>query len=264
MNTQVEGHGRHYSPYNTLPPPLPPPPRPIEPLLPTMPGQRWQEFSHPRPPSFHQRLPRVKELRSIALVLEIAALSSIFLGIQGASGYFAWFIGQRLSPSLLDTFLPGSQESLLCFVLNTIFFLVVLWGILPFYSIRKELPFFVSGLVVCSVGLLAVALTIMSIHVAFTAWDWSILLEEDGSMSLAKHCRAMSIFLSALWCMGWIFFILSLSYVLNFGVPDFLQQMLVDTRKLLAAAGIKPLPHPAWVDKEDFITSEEAANLLIV
>ncbi|KAK7571009.1 hypothetical protein V3481_019096 [Fusarium oxysporum f. sp. vasinfectum] len=99
-------------------------------------------------------------LRSIALVLEIAALSSIFLGIQGASGYFAWFIGQRLSPSLLDTFLPGSQEALLCFVLNTIFFLVVLWGILPFYSIRKELPFFVSGLVVCSVGLLAVALTI--------------------------------------------------------------------------------------------------------
>ncbi|KAK2667913.1 hypothetical protein RAB80_017104 [Fusarium oxysporum f. sp. vasinfectum] len=203
-------------------------------------------------------------LRTIALVLGIAALSSIFLGIQGASGYFAWFIGQRLSPSLLDTFLPGSQEALLCFVLNTIFFLVVLWGILPFYSIRKELPFFVSGLVVCSVGLLAVALTIMSIHVAFTAWDWSILLEEDGSMSLTKHCRAMSIFLSALWCMGWIFFILSLSYVSNFGVPDFLQQMLVDTRKLLAAAGIKPLPHPAWVDKEDFITSEEAANLVIV
>ncbi|KAJ9412904.1 hypothetical protein QL093DRAFT_2521881 [Fusarium oxysporum] len=64
MNTQVEGHGRHYSPYNTLPPP--PPPRPIEPLLPTMPGQRWQEFSHPRPPSFHQRLPRVKELRRCA------------------------------------------------------------------------------------------------------------------------------------------------------------------------------------------------------
>lgn len=66
MNTQVEGHGRHYSPYNTLPPPLPPPPRPIEPLLPTMPGERWKEFSHPRRPSFHQRLPRVKELRRCA------------------------------------------------------------------------------------------------------------------------------------------------------------------------------------------------------
>jgi hypothetical protein len=194
--------------------------------------------------------------RSTLLLIEIAVLLGIFFGIPGAAGYFAWFIGQRLSPALSDEHLPDSQEALLCFVFHTIFFLVVLWSVLPFYSIRKELSPLTRGLISCSVGLLAEALTIVSIHVAFVAWKWSIQLEEDGSMSLARHCRAMAIFLSVLWCLGWVFFMLSLSCILDFGVPDFVQQMLVDTRKLLAATGVKLLPSRSGIDKEDSVSEE--------
>jgi hypothetical protein len=73
----------------------------------------------------------------------------------------------------------------------------------------------------------------------------------------------MAIFLSALWCLGWVFFMLSLSCILDFGVPDFVQQMLVDTRKLLAATGVKLLPSRSGIDKEDSV-SEEAANHVMV
>ncbi|KAL5583986.1 hypothetical protein FOVSG1_015337 [Fusarium oxysporum f. sp. vasinfectum] len=198
-------------------------------------------------------------LRSTLFLIEMAVLLGVFLGISGAAGYFTWFIGQRLSPALSDEHLHDSQEALLCFVFHTIFFLVIPWSILPFYSIRKELSPLTRGLIFCSVGLLAEALTIVSIHVAFVTWKWSIQLEEDGSMNLARHCRAMAIYLSVLWCLGWLFFMLSLSYILDFGVPDFVKQMLVDTRKLLAATGVKSLPGQSDINKEDSVL-EKAPN----
>ncbi|EMT66813.1 hypothetical protein FOC4_g10000500, partial [Fusarium odoratissimum] len=179
-------------------------------------------------------------LRSTLLLIEMAVLLGVFLGISGAAGYFTWFIGQRLPPALSDEHLPDYQRALLCFVFHTIFFLVIPWSILPFYSIRKELSPLTRGLISCSVGLLAEALTIISIHVAFVTWNWSTKLEEDGSMNLARHCRAMAIYL-------------------NFGVPDFVKQMLVDTRKLLAATGVKSLPGQSDINKEDSVL-EKAPN----
>jgi hypothetical protein len=50
---------------------------------------------------------------------------------------------------------------------------------------------------------------------------------------------------------------------LRFGVPDFVQQMLIDTRKLLAATGVKLLPSRSSIDKEDLV-SEEAGNHCMV
>lgn len=198
-------------------------------------------------------------LRSTLLLIEMAVLLGVFLGISGAAGYFTWFIGQRLPPALSDEHLPDYQRALLCFVFHTIFFLVIPWSILPFYSIRKELSPLTRGLISCSVGLLAEALTIISIHVAFVTWNWSTQLEEDGSMSLARHCRAMAIYLSVLWCLGWLFFMLSLSYMLDFGVTDFVKQMLVDTRKFLAATGVKSLPGQSDINKE-YSVLEKAPN----
>jgi hypothetical protein len=198
-------------------------------------------------------------LRSTLFLIEMAVLLGVFPGIPGAAGYFTWFIGQRLSPALSDEHLPDCRGALLCFVFHTIFFLVIPWSILPFYNIRKELSPLTRGLISCSVGLLAEALTIVSIHVAFVTWKWSIQLEEDGSMNLARHCRAMAIYLSVLWCLGWLFFMLSLSYILDFGVPDFVKQMLVDTRKLLAATGVKSLPGQSDINKEDSVL-EKAPN----
>ncbi|KLP09628.1 Uncharacterized protein LW94_14099 [Fusarium fujikuroi] len=192
-------------------------------------------------------------IRSTLFLIEMAVLLSVFPGIPGAAAYFTWFIGQRLSTALSDEHLPDYQGALLCFGFHTIFFLVVPWGILPFYSIRKELSPLTRGLISCSVGLLAEGLTIISIHVAFVSWKWSTQLEEDGSMSLARHCRAMAIYLSVLWCLQWLFFILSLSYILEFGVPNFVKQMLVDTRKFLAATGVRPLPSHSDINKEDSV-----------
>ncbi|KAH7233949.1 uncharacterized protein BKA55DRAFT_580558 [Fusarium redolens] len=180
----------------------------------------------------------------------MAVLLGVFLGISGAAGYFTWFIGQRLPPALSDEHLPDYQRALLCFgISHTIFFLVIPW----------DCPPLTRGLISCSVGLLAEALTIISIHVAFVTWNWSTQLEEDGSMNLARHCRAMAIYLSVLWCLGWLFFMLSLSYILDFGVPDFVKQMLVDTRKLLAATGLKSLPGQSDINKEDSVL-EKAPN----
>ncbi|SCV61469.1 uncharacterized protein FFFS_16039 [Fusarium fujikuroi] len=192
-------------------------------------------------------------IRSTLLLIEMAVLLSVFPGIPGAAAYFTWFIGQRLSPALSDEHLPDCQRAVLCFIFHTIFFLVVPWSILPFYSIRKELAPLTRGLISCSVGLLAEALTVISIHVVFVSWKWSTQLEEDGSMSLARHCRAMAIYLSVLWCLKWLFFILSLSYILEFGVPNFGKQMLVDTRKFLAITGVKPLPGHSDINKEDSV-----------
>jgi hypothetical protein len=64
MNAQVKDQRRYCFPYYTqrLPP------LPVEPHLPTASGKRWEEFSHPPRPSFHQRLPssRIAELRRCA------------------------------------------------------------------------------------------------------------------------------------------------------------------------------------------------------
>ncbi|EXA30319.1 hypothetical protein FOVG_18279 [Fusarium oxysporum f. sp. pisi HDV247] len=47
--------------------------------------------------------------------------------------------------------------------------------------------------------------------------------------------------------------------LLYFGVPDFVKQMLVDTRKLLAATGLKSLPGQSDINKEDSVL-EKAPN----
>lgn len=173
------------------------------------------------------------------LLLELTVFIVIWFGIPIASIYFTWFINMQLAPALSDEHVDQTTEALLCFVFHTIFFSIVLWALLPYYSARKELPPRLTVLISCAIGLLAEALTVVSIHVSFIAWKWSFHLEKSGYVDLSRQCCAMAIFLNVLWSLGWGSFLIFLSVVIDFGIPSWLQQMLLDTRMLLALFNIK-------------------------
>ncbi|KAJ0145472.1 hypothetical protein HZ326_11821 [Fusarium oxysporum f. sp. albedinis] len=172
--------------------------------------------------------------RCTLLLLELTVFIAIWFGIPVASIYFTWFINMQLAPALSDEHVDQTTEALLCFVFHSIFFSIVLWALLPYYSVKKELPPHLTVLISCAFGLLAEALTVVSIHVSFIAWNWSFHLEGGGYVSLSRQCFAMAVFLNVLWSLGWGSFLIFLSVIIDFGIPSWLQQMLLDTRMLLA------------------------------
>jgi hypothetical protein len=191
--------------------------------------------------------------RCTLLLLELTVFSIVWFGIPVASTYFTWFINMQLAPALSDEHVDQTREALLCFVFHTIFFSIVLWALLPYYSIKKELPPRLTVLISCAFGLLAEALTVISIHVSFIAWNWSLHFEGGGYASLSRQCCAMAVFLNVLWSLGWGSFLIFLSVVIDFGIPSWLQQMLLDTRMLLALLNTQQLKTQRREDIESII-----------
>jgi hypothetical protein len=128
-----------------------------------------------------------------------------------------------------------AREAFACLILHALFFIIVLWGILPYYSMRAHILPTLRTFISCSCGLLTEALTIIAIYVGSVSWGWSVLFEADGHVHLARNCRAITIFLGVLWVLGWCGFLIFLSVAINFGIPSWIRQMLIDMRKLIAA-----------------------------
>ncbi|SPJ72382.1 uncharacterized protein FTOL_02110 [Fusarium torulosum] len=174
------------------------------------------------------------------LFLQIPAMLAIWIGVPSAPVYFTWFIIEQLSPDLPEELKNQALEAVMCLIFHTMFFSIVLWGLLPYYSMRPEMSPSVRGLVSCSFGLLTEALTIFAMHVAFVSWNWSGQFDAGGNTSLASHCRAIAVFLVVLWSLGWGAFLIFLSIAVDFGIPSWIRQMLIDMRKLLAVLRIQP------------------------
>jgi hypothetical protein len=179
-------------------------------------------------------------IRCAFLFLQIAVMLAIWAGVPSVPVYFAWFIIEQLSPNLPEQHTNQAPEAVLCLIFHTMFFFIVLWGLLPYYSMRPEMSPSVRGLVSCSFGLLTEALTIFAMHVAFISWNWSVQFDAGGNTSLASHCRAIAVFLVVLWSVGWGAFLIFLSVAIDFGIPSWIGQMLRDMRKLLAILRIQP------------------------
>jgi hypothetical protein len=179
-------------------------------------------------------------IRCAFLFLQIAVMLAIWIGVPSAPVYFSWFIIEQLSPNLPEELKNQAPEAVMCLIFHTMFFFIVLWGLLPYYSMRPEMSPSVRGLVSCSSGLLTEALTIFAMHVAFISWSWSGQFDAGGNASLASHCRAITVFLVVLWSVGWGAFLIFLSIAIDFGIPSWIQQMLTDMRKLLAVLRIQP------------------------
>ncbi|KAL5597830.1 hypothetical protein FOBRF1_011623 [Fusarium oxysporum] len=80
-------------------------------------------------------------VRGILTIIEFALLLALSLGIMFASAYFAWFVHQHLQPAMDgDADLFKTKEAFFYFSFLTIYSTVVVWGALPYYSVRKELP----------------------------------------------------------------------------------------------------------------------------
>jgi hypothetical protein len=179
-------------------------------------------------------------LRCAFLFLQIPAMLAIWIGVPSAPVYFTWFIVEQLSPDLPEELQSQALEAVMCLIFHTMFFFIVLWGLLPYYSMIPEISPLVRGLVSCSIGLLTEALTIFAMHVAFISWSWSHQFDAGGNASHASHCRAIAVFLVVLWSVGWGAFLIFLSIAIDFGIPSWIRQMLLDMRKVLTVLRIQP------------------------
>lgn len=165
---------------------------------------------------------------------------AIWIGVPSAPVYFTWFIVEHLSPDLPEELKSQALEAVMCLIFHTMFFFIVLWGLLPYYSMRPEISPPVRGLVSCFIGLLAETLTIFAMHVAFISWSWSGQFDAGGNASHASYCRAIAVFLVVLWSVGWGVFLIFMAIAVDFGIPYWFRQMLLDMRKLLTALRIQP------------------------
>jgi len=173
-------------------------------------------------------------IRGTLFLLQVALMLAVFFGIQIAFVYLTWFIHHELSPSLPEEEKSRAREVFTSLVLHTLFFIVIPWGLIPYYSIREDMYPSLRALISCSCGLLTETLTVIAIYVGSVSWGWSVLFDASGQVDLARHCRAISIFLGVIWVLGWCSFLVFLSVATELGVPPLIRRMLIDMRKFIA------------------------------
>ncbi|RKK76842.1 hypothetical protein BFJ71_g16866 [Fusarium oxysporum] len=192
-------------------------------------------------------------VRGILTIIEFALLLALSFGIMFASAYFAWFVHQHLQPAMDgDADLFKTKEAFFYFSFLTIYSTVVVWGALPYYSIRKELPMQARSCLAGMFFLFSTASAVFSMRVLFHMRLYWIRFVQADLPYLAKHCHAMVIFISALVGMNAGLAITFVSYTMILGYPTVvsstLQQMLRDTREVMKRIGFGA---PIDQDEED-------------
>lgn len=177
----------------------------------------------------------------IRFILELATFLIVFIGFPTAPIVFMWIIDKILETAV-DIPLPHVIAVRVCVALHTPLLLLVLWGAIPYYSVRDELHPNIRGVIFCLFCLFSEALTIFSIWTACVVGDWSFTLYLGSYFELATYCRALVAFFGAFWSLGWAIFLILTGCALEFGMPEEIRRMILEMRMLLAVTKILPFP----------------------
>ncbi|EWZ79208.1 hypothetical protein FOXG_20928 [Fusarium oxysporum f. sp. lycopersici 4287] len=169
-------------------------------------------------------------VRFVLFVVQIGAL----LGIPSGTVYFAWFTRDSIWPVLPEKHISEGQEVFAYLVYITVFMVFFLWGVVAFLSVRIVLPLWALGCMSAVMSCLVLAFLIMTIRTMFLTWKWWIEFEKIPRLTVvARHCRAISVFLFFLLFIGCA---LSLGYCFYYsihGTPDIVARVIEDMQGLL-------------------------------
>lgn len=115
-------------------------------------------------------------LYGMLFLFEIATLVIVFVGFPAAPIAFIWVIQKMVTKTVDKGSLPHLTVVKVCLGLHTPFLLIVLWGLLPYYSIQRELRLLVRGVIFTLFCFIMEGFTIYSIFTAYIVWDWSFNL----------------------------------------------------------------------------------------
>ena len=142
-------------------------------------------------------------LYCLGCLTEMLMLLAILLVIPGATAYFAWFTQNRLRPVFETTdAYRHVDESLAHLAFITVYFTIVIWGMVPFLSLEPRLTGRAKERISRIVNLLTVIWAASSIRTIFLAWNWSLPLDAAGYVHLAGICQVMAICLGIVLCAG--------------------------------------------------------------
>ncbi|KAF5675911.1 hypothetical protein FDENT_9628 [Fusarium denticulatum] len=177
-------------------------------------------------------------IRCVLLLFEIAGLLAIFFGIPSSFVYFAWFTQQQLWPAISSSgdSMVESREAFSTLVLNAGYSLIVIWGIIPYFSLRESLSHRFRTCTAVIFLLNSAMLTVLDLRLELFMRTWWFQFESIKHVYLAKHCQAIAVFLCVLLGLGLLLLQLLVYYTMVYGtlkVPRVLRQVLEDTKRLL-------------------------------
>ena len=146
-------------------------------------------------------------LYCLGCLTEMIMLLAILLAIPGAAAYFAWFTQNRLRPVFeTNDAYHHAEEALAHLAFITVYFTIVIWGMVPFLSLESQLTGRAKEHISRIVKLLTMIWTASSIRIIFLAWNWSLQLDAAGYIHLAGTCQVMAICLGIVLCAGLVCF----------------------------------------------------------
>jgi hypothetical protein len=113
-------------------------------------------------------------------------------------------------------------------IFNTIFLILLIWGVVPVFAVNRiggSRGRVLTYARFC--GIMAVFIYV-SARTMYLTWNWALLFETAGDASRAGRCYLVACTLGVLLCSICVFVILYLCYRPRYGTPSFVRQMLDD------------------------------------